>query len=240
MGLFGGKKEEPEIAAQGPPTSTVLAMRQKGLSNHQIVQQLQREGYTTTQVFDAMNQADLKGGVEMPKAGPGFDSPELKNPMGAPPQQMPPPMAGSGDPIGQDPGMQQALQPPPMQEPMSSEPRSAAPLELERIEEIAEAIIDEKWNDLVKTINKIIDWKDQVESRMGKMEQEFTDLKTDFTALHKGILGKVGDYDKNLTNIGTQIQAMEKVFQKTLPTFTENINELNRITDQIKKQSPKK
>ena len=46
------------------------------------------------------------------------------------------------------------------------------------------------------------------------------DLKSDFDGLHKAILGKIGEYDKNLVNIGTDIKAMEKVFQKVIPILT--------------------
>lgn len=235
MALFGTKKQQQmPPSLDGPPTDKVLAMRQQGISNHQIVQQLQREGYTSTHIFDAMNQADIKGGVETMAEGPGMHEEELRNPaslQGA----MPPPMPGFDmGSMGNQQMQQQNMQPSPIQE-YQLEGRSAGPLEVERIEEIAEAIIDEKWNDLVKSINKIVEWKERIESRIAKIEQEVSDLKQDFTALHQGILGKIGEYDKNLTNIGTEIQAMERVFQKTLPTFTENISELNRITADIKK-----
>ena len=242
MALFGTKKQSSDPRTEGPPTDKVLTMRQQEMSNHQIVQQLQREGYTSTQVFDAMNQADIKGGVEAMPEGPGFDQDELRNPMGI--QQMQssgmPPMPGPAPSF--EMGMQQPMSSmqQQFQESSSGEGRAASPLEVERIEEIAEAIIDEKWNDLVKSINKIIEWKERIESRIAKLEQELSDLKQDFNALHQGILGKIGEYDKNLTNIGTEIQAMERVFQKTLPTFTENISELSRITADIKRGMPEK
>src|SRR3989344_5331468 len=75
MALFGmGKKPE------GPPKETtpvdeVLRMREQGFSNNQIVQALQRSGYKTHQIFDAMNQADLKSAGPIPGAVP----PELSH-----------------------------------------------------------------------------------------------------------------------------------------------------------------
>jgi CRISPR/Cas system-associated endonuclease Cas1 len=102
------------------------------------------------------------------------------------------------------------------------------------IEEIAEAIIDEKWEDLLKNINQITDWKEKTESNISKLEQELKDLKDSFDKLHKAIIGKIGEYDQNILNVGTEIKAMEKVFQKVLPAFTENVNELSRITKTAK------
>jgi hypothetical protein len=105
---------------------------------------------------------------------------------------------------------------------------------VERIEEIAEAIIDEKWNDLVKTINKIIDWKDRTENIIIKIQGDFENLRKDYDNLTKGVLGKVGEYNQNISNIGVEIKAMEKVFEKVLPLFTENVHTLDRITKEMK------
>ncbi|RMF05574.1 hypothetical protein D6764_04340 [Candidatus Woesearchaeota archaeon] len=59
-------------------------------------------------------------------------------------------------------------------------------------------------------------------------------MKSEFDSLHRGVLGKIGEYDQNIVNIGTEIKAMERVFQKVLPVFTENVNELNRVTEEIR------
>ena len=103
----------------------------------------------------------------------------------------------------------------------------------ERIEEVAEAIIDEKWNDLLKDINKISDFNAKTESRLTKIEQDIKNLRDNFDSLHRGVLGKISDYDRNLVSVGTEIKAMEKVFQKILPAFTDNVNRLARITDSM-------
>ena len=62
MGLFGSAKKEG--APLGVPTDKVLSMRQQGLSNNQIIQNLQTSGHEPNQIFDALNQADLKGSIE--------------------------------------------------------------------------------------------------------------------------------------------------------------------------------
>ncbi|MBS3135993.1 hypothetical protein J4401_03460 [Candidatus Woesearchaeota archaeon] len=99
----------------------------------------------------------------------------------------------------------------------------------ERIEEIAEAIIEEKWSELIKDINKITEWKEHADTEIRRLGQEIVNLKERFESLHKGVLGKITEYDQNLTNVGTEIKAMEKVFQNILPTFTENVNKLERV-----------
>ena len=101
-------------------------------------------------------------------------------------------------------------------------------------EELIEAIIDEKWNELVKDINKIIDWKVAAEGRLSAMEQEVKDLKDNFDKLHQAVVGKVGEYDQHILDVGAELKAMEKVFAKVLPVFTENVSALTRITDDLK------
>ncbi len=139
--------------------------------------------------------------------------------MGPPPMQGPPPM----DQQGYDPNMggMQPMGPP--QQYGGMDDRS-------RIEEVAEAIIDEKWEELLRNLNKISEWKEKTEAKLNKFEQELAEVRASFDKLHKAIIGKIGEYDQNILNVGTEIKAMERVFQKILPTFTENVNELSRIT----------
>ena len=99
----------------------------------------------------------------------------------------------------------------------------------ERFEEIAEAIINEKWNELIKDINKVVEWKERTDTQLKRIEQEIMNLKERFESLHKGVLGKVGEYDQNLTNVGTEIKAMQMAFKKIMPTFVENVNKLERL-----------
>jgi hypothetical protein len=86
----------------------------------------------------------------------------------------------------------------------------------------------------VKTINKIIDWKDRTENIIIKIQGDFENLRKDYDNLTKGVLGKVGEYNQNISNIGVEIKAMEKVFEKVLPLFTENVHTLDRITKEMK------
>lgn len=101
-------------------------------------------------------------------------------------------------------------------------------------EEMVEAIIDEKWNELVKDINTIIEWKNQAQNTIVTIEQQFKDLKEQFDKLHQALIAKIGEYDKNILDVGAEVKAMEKVFSKVLPLFTQNVAELSRITKDLK------
>jgi len=189
----------PAGAPSGPPVDQVLQMQHQNMTNNQIVEALQRQGYDITTIMDAIAQAEAVGGVQQAAPGP------LGPPMPQPPFP-PPPAAGEPD--------------------------------MGHIEELVEKIVDERWQELQKELTKWNDWRDNVNIRLERMEQSHQDTRNDLDNLHKAIVNKIGEYDKNLIDVGTEIRAMEKVFQKVLPTLTENVNELTRVADQMKRPAP--
>ncbi|MEM2131137.1 MAG: hypothetical protein QXR96_01310, partial [Candidatus Woesearchaeota archaeon] len=103
-----------------------------------------------------------------------------------------------------------------------------------KTEELIEAIIEEKWEELIKEVNKIIEWKNKVDTRISEIEIKLQTLRDAFSDLNKAVIGKVNDYDKHILEIGSDLKAMEKVFSKVLPTLSENVNELSRISQRFK------
>ena len=223
------KKEEPldaqmpapEMQApQAPPSpiEQVLMMKQQGYTNNQIVQTLQSQGYNTSQIFDAINQAGLSAfQAESEPSQPEAGMPEY----------------GQGYEQQYQQPSYHAFQPPKEIQPPVS-------IDEERIQEVAEAIIDEKWEELAKDIRKVIEWKDKSEDRIAKLEQQLIDLRLSIDSLTKSITSRISSYDQNIVDVGTEIKAMEKVFQKVLPNLTESVNKLDRMTKGYKEPQVKK
>ncbi|HLD88831.1 MAG TPA: hypothetical protein VI894_01355 [Candidatus Nanoarchaeia archaeon] len=243
MALFGFKKKEEARVQQGMPqsqanagvpTDLVLQMRAQGLSNNQTIQNLQRMGYKSSQIFDAINQADIKGGIEASPMEPMSES-DLENPIQPmlygqqqmqqiqPPQTMPP---------VQPPQYSPYAQPAPLQ-------TQAQAVDTRHVEELVETIVEEKWNSIAQEISKVVEWKNKFDARISAIEQDMKNLRNDFDQLHQAVVGKVGEYDQHILNVGTEIKAMEKVFQKVIPSLTENVNELGRITEDLKGKKEK-
>ncbi len=203
MAMFGfGKKKEAEEmpAAPGSPIDQVMVMRQRGMGNDQIIQELERQGYNSSQIFDALNQASLMG------PNPGIDQSQ-----NFPQQDFP---------------QEQFMQPQQPMEQQVSQPQIGK----DQIEEVAEAIIDEKWKEFEEDLKVIIEWKEKTESKLNKFEQEIADLAANINSLNKSLMGKISEYDRNISSVGTEIKAMEKVFEKVLPSLTENVNKLERMS----------
>jgi hypothetical protein len=195
----------------GVPLDQVKAMKAQGFENNQIIESLQRDGFSSAQIFDAINQADLVPASDITT-----------------PKQMPTPQPVFG------PAPQQQQQDTQYQEHVHDQPSS---FEMANTEELVEAIIDEKWNDLIKDINKIIDWKNETETKVLSLEQRFDMLKEQFDKLHQAVIGKVGEYDRHILDVGAEIKAMEKVFSKVLPVFTETVHDLQNVAEDLKNVS---
>ncbi len=196
------------------PVEQVLNLRSQGFDDNQIIAALQRDGFSAEDISNAISQANIRD-----KMQPYPATNEVFGSMAAPetPEQTSTIGVGGSEITNPNMGM-------------------AAP----RTEEIIEAIIDEKWNDLVKDINKIVEWKEKTDGVIGQIQQKIADLDQNFKTLHDGILGKIGEYDEHITDVSTEIKAMEKVFEKVLPTLTENVNELSRIVKDLKTTPAKK
>lgn len=192
------------------PVQQILDFRQQGYSDNQIVQQLQRQGYAYQQIYDAMSQADLAklSGSPIPEVQPGMPPPE---PAPAPAQESYP-------------------------QPYPQEYPSYQPSGEEKISEIAEAIINEKWEDLIAEVKKISEWKEKIENQLQKISDDYRHLQDQFAELHRGVIGKISEYDENIRDVGSELKAVEKVFKDVIPSFTENVNELSRITKGLKKK----
>ncbi|MFH1181371.1 MAG: hypothetical protein V1702_00260 [Candidatus Woesearchaeota archaeon] len=220
MAIFGKPNKKDNLApepTEATPTDQVVKLRQQGLSNNQIVQSLQRSGYKTQQIFDAMNQADMLSAAPVDLPHLEDEEAEMDMPLSKGPELKYP-----GDyPTG----------------PSRASSGSAAD---EKIEEIAEAIIEEKWEELVKNVTKIVKWKESVEQRIVDIEKEYDALRKDFEGINKSLMDKLEKYDDNIGEVGTTLKAMEQVFTKVLPTLTSNVNELSRITRNVESKAQKK
>src|SRR3989344_5129007 len=178
---------EAQKPLQSSPIEQVLMMKQQGYTNNQIVQALQSQGFRSNEIFDAINQAGLSGGFE---------------------ENMQPEQPETGMP---EYGQSYEQQYPQQQFQSFQAPReiqAPSSIDEQRIQEVAEAIIDEKWQELARDIKKIIDWKDRSEERLTRVEQQIIDMRMAIDSLTKAMMSKISSYDQNIVDVGTEIKAM--------------------------------
>ena len=201
-----------DMAMQSPNlTEQVQTMKQQGYNSNQIVQSLQGQGFNPVEISDAMNQSNVSGNFQNQPPDMGMEEYGQQH----------------YEPY-QDQGMQfqQGQHDMPQQMGQSQN----ASVDEEKVQQIVEAVIDEKWEEFAKDVKKIIEWKEKTEDRMAKTEQQIIDMRMTVDSLTKSIMTKISSYDQNIMDVGTEIKAMEKVFQKVLPSLTENVNKLERMS----------
>lgn len=108
-------------------------------------------------------------------------------------------------------------------------------LNIDEIEEIIESIVDEKWRSLIENVGDMGLFKDKVRTEVISIKQEIIRLQNRFENLQKAILGKIQHYDNHMVEVGSEIKAMEKAFSKIIEPLTDNIKDLERITNKLKK-----
>lgn len=216
------------------PTDRVLTLKRQGMNTTEIKDTLERENYTLQQIADALTQANLKSSVGI--MGP--PRPALNIPY--------PPVQGyqESEPLAlQDitSGMPEAPSPPsapkikkvpPIPKTINIETNRE---NIDKIEEIAESIIQEKWEDLIKSIGDITIWKERVNTDVLSVKQEIIRTQQRFENLEKAILGKISKYDENVRDLGSEMRALEKVMERILTPLTTSIKELSKITQDLKK-----
>lgn len=104
----------------------------------------------------------------------------------------------------------------------------------QNVEEVVESVVEEKWKVFEDGVKKILEWKNETDARLVKIETELSGLKETFSQMQGALFGKLGEYEKGIVDVSTEIKAMDRVFQKIVPSLTESVAELSRISKTAK------
>lgn len=233
------------------PTSQVLEMKKRGLPNDKINKSLQDQGYEPQQIEDALNQANIKREVTSPASSyqsPAEAQDEVKSysqnkepaQLDVSPDTSNIPQDYESSALDQN-GENIPVPSPPEEEKESSFMGFAQPAQPQMpyqatSEELVEAIIDEKWQQLISNIGDIELWKSRVNDDLESIKQEVLRINEKFEMLQSSMLGKVSEYSQSLSTVNTELKALEQVMQKIIEPLTTNIKELGRITDEFKRR----
>ena len=95
------------------------------------------------------------------------------------------------------------------------------------IEEVVEAVVEEKWKQLEFRIDAIEKRFDAVNERLHDVDLQIRTLKESGTSASGGIEGKLDQYHENLDQIDARIGSIEKAFKETLPSMIESVRAVN-------------
>ncbi|MBI5391505.1 hypothetical protein HZB00_00725 [Candidatus Woesearchaeota archaeon] len=118
--------------------------------------------------------------------------------------------------------------------PVEISPAPEGQLDMERFHEIAEAIVNERWEEFLGKVGDLTIWKEKVDMNLLAIKQELLRTQERFAQLQTALVGKVREYDIDMKDVHTEMKALEKVLEKITEPLVLNIKELNRITADLK------
>ena len=203
------------------PTEEVLRLQNEGMEDAEIIVSLTKKGFSPRQISEALNQAKIKSEVSE-KEGEAAAGSAAEGLM---PSIMAQPKVAEEIPSPQQeqPAEQEEVSAPSQGAEAGAESYGyeAPKIDTEAIEEIAEQIINERWQESKAKIDDISEWKDFTETRFRNFEERAKRIELALDRLQEALLGKVQEYSQNIKDIGSEISSLEESLGKVMPSLLE-------------------
>jgi DNA-binding transcriptional MerR regulator len=124
------------------------------------------------------------------------------------------------------------------QEPAYEQPAEYG-TDVETINEVADQIVDEKTSKMKKQITSLIKFKEDAQLEIERVSKQLAKIESTMNELQMAIIGKIGEYGKDIQNISREMSTTQESFSKVLNPLTDNIRELQKITGKTKTSKPK-
>lgn len=248
----------PEPSRRIVPTDEVRALSSRGVPEPDIINTLRREGFSTSEIDQAMKEAlrsRVSGEFHRPPTEYG------ERPLGRPPEALPPREEiprGLGYPsseIMEGPELPSppAEAPPPGPEfpeeprgedflrPLTSEikPPSRRPsrrIDKREMEELAEVIVEEKLRGMRERFKTIDVQFQQMNRKMEMFSGEMEKIRSEKSGEVKGIEDKIEGYSKSMEEMNGKIESMEKALKDSLSPMLESMRSLSELVKELKEK----
>ena len=194
------------------PLETALDLQSKGLDEGKIAAELSSKGFSKEEISQALTQTQVKSQVEdLPEA----PAPELTKPE-TDLSQFQEQTQETSAPTG------------------SQQFQTYSSSTQQQIEEIAEEIIQEKWERFLENFGDLPIWKEKIENDILSTKQEIARAQDRMNGVERALAGKVQEYSNSITDLTAEMKAISKLIKQILQPLTSNVKELQRITDKFK------
>lgn len=205
----------PEIPE--PPVNRASKMQGQGATKREIADRFKEEGISAQETSEALNQADLQSSPEFEFPSTEMQPSAIEGEQGLSDSQLTPQSGYSAAEVPQSVG--------------GGIGREAE----EFIQEVAESIINEKWERVNEEFGDLSVWKERVSSDVAAIKQEILRVENRIDNLQNTVIGRLGDYDTHIAGVGTEVKALEEVLKNIMKPLSTNIKELSRVTEDLKK-----
>lgn len=209
-----------------PLLEMISELQNQGVSEQDIIQNLKEQGYSPTDINDAMNQIRIKSAVtgdyeQSQNMQQGILQQEYQQPIPAPAPGMP-----------QEYAYQQQYSPEyyPPQPAVSNE----------TITEIAEQIVYEKLAELKKLIGNIAEFKIMSDAKISSIDERLRRIESIIIQLNSAILKKVGDYGQAIEDLRDDVSSTQESFSKLINPIVQSRKGKSSEEKQEEEKSKKK
>ncbi len=235
----------------------VMQMKQRGQTDVEIVDSLKQEGVSPVEINEALSQSRIKSAIgaeqpqqipepqmpsepQMPTAQQNYSSEispqstEMQPSMTQTPVPSPTTQPVSQTPVSEEiPTQYQSPTTPYTEAPQYEEqyyPEYQAGSDIETITEVAEQIIEEKTRNLKKQITSFVKFQEESQLEIERIGNRLEKIENILNELQMAIIGKIGEYGKDIQTIAKEMHSTQDSFSKILNPLTDNIRELRKIT----------
>ncbi len=219
----------------------VRQLKGQGKTDQEIIAELQKRGIQEREIVNAISQSQIKEAVMAPNSVQE-ELPEMPMPAGAAAQEtyesqppLPQDSFGSSQNSGSEEGEYYGMQPSMINQPVEQptqefvtegypgegvygaenypqyQPYQEA-MSSDMITEISEQVVSERLAPLQDRIEKILDLRNVMESRMTGLNERLVRIEKIIDRLQVSILQKVGDYLTNVKDMKSELEETQKSF----------------------------
>ena len=106
----------------------------------------------------------------------------------------------------------------------------------EEMQAVVEQIVEEKWKEMVRNVGDINLFKARISDDIESVKQEVLRTQKRLEDIQVAVLGRVKDYNESVLNMGNDMKALEQVMSKIIEPLTQNVKDLNKLTEELKKK----
>ena len=196
--------------------SDIKDMKAKGMGDSKIVDELKNKGHTSQDIYSSLEKTAQQPATDLEPPSPGGMESSMS----------------SSQPMDAAPMEPQGIQAPSLDQVPNQIPQRG---NIEQIEEISEAIVEEKIQEFSSLIGDINIWKERSNAEIGAIKQEILRLRNQLENLQTTMIGKVETYNKSVSSMSTEMKALSKVMEKIMQPLATNVKELSKISEKFKK-----
>lgn len=196
-------------------------MQGQGLSEQEIVQNLQGQGLSPLEISQALEQTKIKKAIEL-----------VEN-------EMQPSVLESEETLPQEEQTPEYIYPTPQ---AYSQYQEYQPYNVsaETTTEIAEQIFEEKISKIKKEIGNISELKLMLNKKIENIDERLKKIEEIIDRLQASIIGKIGSYGSSLDEIKQEMGMMQESFSKALNPLIDRTRKTSDNFDEAKEIKPRK